>query len=377
VPGLTSPVLLALLAGLLALLLGGVIWGWPSLAGPGPRRFGLRVITLCAIQVTALALTFVAVNRANDFFSSWSDLLGRYSGGGRLLALPGGTAPSLTSVSVLSASPVSAPGDSGPGGVLQAVRIHGILSGLSLSGNVYLPPGYPRVAEAGSVTPSDIEHSGTKPSGAWRTARYPVIVAISASLNSGTSAYGARHLAVTVASSIAAHRLHPLIMVMLRPGPGSDLGCLNVPGGAQAAMFFAQDLPAAIGARYLATSARAGWGLLADSSGGYCALQLALNHASAFAAAAVPPAGYQVPPGRTGWAGSPAFQAQNDLQWVLRHQPMQPISVLFIGPSQAGPYLSAARGPMRVASLPPGASATETLTHAVEWLGRALTPVEG
>jgi hypothetical protein len=383
--------LLYLLVILAVLLIAGVTWAWPRLAGAGPRLFGLRVAALCAIQGTLVSLTFVVVNRTNDFYSSWSDLFGRYTGGGLLVASRPGVARQVAAaLSVLSASPVAVPGRSQPAGVLESVLIRGQLSGLSLRGQLYLPPGYPSGGKPGGagprgVTPRGVTRPGVKQGGARRQAgraspRYPVIVAISAALSSPTSPYGARRLAAAAASQIVTGRLRPLIVVMLRPGPGADLGCLNEPGGIQAAMFFAQDLPAAIGASYLADRQRSGWGLLADASGGYCALQLALTQAPVFAAAAVPAGSYQAPPGRADWGRGAAFRAQDNLQWLVRHQPMQPIAVLFTGPGQAGPFLSWARRPMRVAALQraPAAAKARTaapwpLAQALDWLGRTLS----
>src|SRR5258708_5658055 len=101
VPGLTSHVLIALLAVVAGLLFAGVLGAWPRLAGPGARRVALRVLALCAVQASILSLAFVIVNRSNDFYSSSSDLFGRYGGGGNLAPLMHGAAESSAQVSVL------------------------------------------------------------------------------------------------------------------------------------------------------------------------------------------------------------------------------------------------------------------------------------
>ncbi len=349
--GLTSPVLLGLVAGLVAVLLGGVLWGWPRLAGPGWRPVAVRVSALIVLNASVVALIFTAVNRANDFFTSWPDLFGRYQGGGTLRAMhpvtannqPAPPAPAL----ILRTDPVRI-GGSRTAGRLQTVTFHGQLSGLRFEGHVYLPPGYPVPGQ-----------------------RYPVLVTVSSSASSASSPYGAGRLAAAIATEIVSRRLQPLIAVMLPPGPGSDLGCLDVPGGPQATLFFAQDLPAAIGSRYQVVAPPSGLALLADTTGGYCALHLALTNAAVFGAVAVPPAGYQTPPGSPGWAGSPQLRQQGKLIWLLRHQPPPPITVLFTGPGTAGPFRSLAASPMRVTAVAVGAGASP-LAHVLDRVGAML-----
>jgi hypothetical protein len=350
VPGLTSAALAWDLAVLAAALLGILLLGWPRLAGSGLPQVARRLIALCLVQASLLVLVLVLVNQAGGFYSSWSDLLGRYTGGGTLRSLTEIAPDNTARLTVLGSVPVSIPGNVHPVGSLQAVAIAGQLSGLSFGGHVYLPPGYPH-ALGGHV-------------------RYPVIVAISASLAATKAGGGAMRLAVAAAEQIASGRLRPLIVVMLPAGPGTDLGCLNVPGGPQAALFFSSDLPASIASRYLAGSGRNKWGLLGDASGGYCALQLALTNAPVFSAAAVPARPYIAPPGPpAGGRGSP-FGLQDNLAWLVRHQPMQPISVLFTGAGQARPFVSIARSPMLVTAQSPASSSLSVL--ALDWLGRLL-----
>jgi hypothetical protein len=350
-PGLTSHLLVIMLEIVAGVLLVGVLRTWPRLADPGPRRVAMRVLALCAVQASILSLTFVIVNRSNNFYSSWSDLLGRYTGGGALAAVSHGSTGSSALVSVQASRSVRVPGRRQSAGTLQTVVIRGELSGLTVSGHVYLPPGYPGAAR--------------------RPQRYPVIVTIAAPRVKATSPYGAERLATTIAMRIIAGRLQPVIAVMVPPRIRSDPGCLNVPGGPQAALFFTQDLRTAIGTGYRG-SFESRWALLGDTSGGYCALQLALTNAPMFAAAVVPPGRYQAPPGPPVWGGSPQLRLQDNLLWLLRHQPGQPISLLFAGNRSANPFVSLARAPMRVASVPPG-TGPWPLAPAIDWLGRSLT----
>ena len=111
------------------------------------------------------------------------------------------------------------------------MRFHGQMSGLSVPGYVYVPPGY----------------GGTAAS----VRRLPVAVAISDQAARAGDAYSAGRLAATAARQIAAGDLPPLIMVVLPAHIGQDdQGCLDVPGGSQAALFLTEDLPRAMNSAY-------------------------------------------------------------------------------------------------------------------------------
>jgi Putative esterase len=354
--GLTSPALVALLAAASAGLLAGTLWWWPRLARSSVRAVATRVAVLCALQLSVLALIFVIVNRSAEFYSSWSDLFGTDNGSASITAVHYSASRTEAPVIVTGSSAVPVPGrPAGPRGRLQSVRIHGALSGITARGYVYQPAR---------------RHPGSR-SGLER--RLPVIVVISDQVSRRGAPYSGQQLAATAASQIAAGRLQRVLIVMLPAEFGSgDQGCLNVPGGAQVATFFAQDLPRAIESRYLVSPPRH-WALLGDASGGYCALQLALTNSQTYSAAALPPGGYAAPPGADPrvFAGSPQIRTQDNLAWLLQHQPMQPISVLFTGHGPAQPFLSLARRPMRAVSAVLGAGRWP-LAPVLDWIGRVL-----
>jgi enterochelin esterase-like enzyme len=358
--GLTSPALMATVAVVAAAALAAILWYWPKLAGRGVVPVLLRIGALGVLQLSVLGLIFLIVNSSAEFYSSWSDLFGDQSGGGAIVA---GQAPaSQSAVSSRSVAPVTVVANSAvavpdrpteAGGRLQTVRLHGQLSGISELGYVYLPSGY----------------------GARGEKALPVTVVISGELDNPANPYGAGVLAGTAARQMAAHRLAPMIIVMLPAAAGQhDAGCLNVPGGTQASLFLTQDLPQAIDSAYRAappTTRR--WAVVGDSSGGYCALQLAMTNSETFAVAAVPPGGYTAPPGPAEFGGSPQIRAEDNLSWLLKHQPMQPISVLFTGAGAGQPFLTSARPPMHVgqAGLAPG---KWQLSGVFDWIGGTLQP---
>jgi len=358
--GLTSPALVALLTVATALLLAAILGWWPRLAARGVRPVLLRVAALAALQMSVLSLIFVVINNSAEFYASWSELFGTEAGGGGVItgqqATAGrGAGHAVAPVTVTASSAVTGPGPAAaPGGQVQAVTFFGQLSGLRVPGFVYLPPGYPAA-----------------------TARLPVAVVISGELNASGQPYSVGRLAATAARQIAAGKLRPLILVMLPARIGPDQGCLDVPGGTQAAMFFTEDLPQAVGSGYRADPPAARrWALLADSAGGYCALALAMTSSQTFAAAALPPADYSAPPGPAEFGASPQIRTQDNLDWLLRRQPMQPVSVLFTGPGSAQPFLSGARPPMHVGQA--GLAAGKwRLAGVIDWLGGVLRQPPG
>jgi Putative esterase len=358
--GLTSPALVVMLIIAVIAALTGTLWCWRRLAGPGLRLIMLRVVTLGVLQLSVISLIFVVVNRSAEFYSSWSDLFGTDHGTGAIVAVGFGPSRAVAPIKIISSVQVPGPAAGRrrvAGGRLQTVQIHGHLSGLSAPGYVYVP----RRARAGA------------PAGSL-----PVLVVISDQLGSQNAIYGAERLAGTAAVQIAAGHLKPVLMVMLParvggPSGAADQGCLDAPGGVQAGTFFAQDLPQAVESAYHAGRAPGGWALLGDSSGGYCALQLAMTNSQVFSAAAAPPADYAAPPGTGEFGGSPQIKAQDNLLWRMQHQPLQPISVLFTGLGRAQQFLSLVRPPMRAESisLPAG---KWPLAPVLDWIGRTIDP---
>jgi enterochelin esterase-like enzyme len=368
--GLTSPALSYLLAILAAGLLLAIVVYWPRLAGRDLRAIALRSVSLVTLQAFVLALIFVTVNRSGEFYSSWSDLFGSDRASAAVVAAAGVSSKRIRPVVVTSRTAVRVPGDKAAGGVLETVTFSGQLSGIKVGGAVFLPAGYQQGGPVG---------------------HYPVLVEISNDLGSSSSPYGATRLAESAAQQIALRQLAPMIIVMLPAALSStDQGCLDIParaagGGSPAgpailaATFFAEDIPAIMESEYAASNKTANWGLLGDSSGGYCALQLALTSSWTFAAAVAPDGAYSQPPGPVVDAGSPQFQLQDNLLWLLHNQPRQPVSVLFTGSGsgsgagQAQAFVAAARHPMRVstAALDGG---SWPLASVLRWVGMTIGP---
>lgn len=82
--------------------------------------------------------------------------------------------------------------------------------------------------------------------------------------------------------------MQPMILVMMRPtvAPPRDTECVDVPGGPKTESFFAKDLPDAVSHHYRVGKKPGSWGIVGDSTGGYCALKLAIHHPETYAAGA-------------------------------------------------------------------------------------------
>ncbi|NJP83149.1 esterase family protein, partial [Streptomyces sp. AA8] len=65
-----------------------------------------------------------------------------------------------------------------------------------------------------------------------------------------------------------------------------DTNCTDVPGGPQALTFFNEDVPLAVTDVYRASDAPGSWGAVGNSTGGYCALKLAMTNPARYGAAA-------------------------------------------------------------------------------------------
>ncbi len=358
--GPTSLALIALLAVLAGILMVGALRFWRALGRPGVIRVASRIIVICALDAVVLGLILAIANRSAGFYASWSELLGTEHLAGKVIDLGRGAAGRSLDVhdgqlTVTARLAVPVPGfPKERGGKLLTVTMTGPVSGITASGYLYIPDAAPpRVA---------------------RPPRLPVIVVISDRLSVGAATFSARRIASTAALEVKSGRLRPALIVMLPASiaPGVGRSCLDVPGGPQAATFFTQDLPQIIRSGFPATSSSAQWAVAGDSTAGYCALQLALTHSATYSVAGAPP-GYYTPQAAPGGVGpSGPLRQQENLIYLLRHQPMQPISVLLTSrPVASDPILALPRPPMRVV-ITPLASGGWPLAPVLDEIGRLL-----
>ncbi|GAA4489159.1 alpha/beta hydrolase-fold protein [Actinoallomurus oryzae] len=341
----------------------------PRVAGGRLADVLARLGLVLGCQLFVVLAVLDLVNASFDFYGSWGDLVGvraRTQNPG----VPSARTPAANRSALVTPDP-AAPRYRLPAGQgrIDSVVIHGARTLISEPAFVYLPPQY--------LTPAD------------RT-RFPVIVAFTGYPGDAQNLITHLRLPTTVAQEIAAGRMPPAIVVMLRPtvAPPRDTECTDVPHGPQAETFFAQDVPAALASAYRTADRATGWGAMGDSTGGYCAAKLAMRHSDRYAAG-VSLAGYYhaLQDFTTGdlYGRSRAYRDENDLLWRLRHLPSPPVSLLLttsrVGEkdyAQTRRFLALARPPMRVASitLPFGGHHFSTwrreLPPALRWLGARL-----
>ena len=416
---LTSDGFLALLSVIAAATLAATIALWPRVAGRKASHAAARTGLLIATQLTAIVAVLGGLNAYFSFIVSWSDLVGTHpsatsqahvggQGGAlapivvthtQILASPAPkqtthatstsstqtaaahqtAAPHQTAAAHQTASGAAASGkpgaapSAGANGEILTVQIRGERTGITVPRSyVYLPPQYFQRAYAHRLFPAVLVLTG-----------YP---------SDPRSEITRLNLPGAAADGIASGRVQPTIFLMMFSSVDMprDTECTDIPNGPQAETFFAQDVPLAMEQSFRVATGAAGWAVMGDSTGGYCAVKLAMMHSDRFAAA-VSLSGYYmaIQDFTTGslYGGSAAYRSENDLFWRLGHRPFPPVSVLLtssrVGEDNYQPtlrFLSMIRPPMHGYGLilPMGGHNFRTwkreIAQALDWLSPRLAP---
>ncbi|MFF2040236.1 alpha/beta hydrolase [Kitasatospora sp. NPDC058170] len=328
---LTSDALVNSLLALGAATLVTTLWIWPRLGRQRPLPVLGRVALLTVIQVTALAVLALSVNNSFGFYTSWDDLLN-----------PGGTKLALTSnenqkgatpadellqptneggLETITDLPKGAPEEVGR---VEAVKITGPESGLSDQLFVYLPPEYfnPKYAKV----------------------RFPVLLTLSGF--PGTTLHLLKELPVpqTAWELQRTGRMAPTIIVMARPtvAPPRNTECVDVPGGPRTETWFAKDVPEALRSAYRVSRSAASWGVLGYSTGGSCALRLAMRYPDVYRSATGMHADFKVAEdagtGGNLFGGDQTLTNHSDLSWRLHNLPAPELSLLVVSTRKETDY---------------------------------------
>ncbi|GHA32020.1 esterase [Streptomyces tauricus] len=343
--GLTSKKVLALVLLLAVLLFVGTVWCWPLLARRDWRAVAGRIALLTATQLTVFTAVGLGANQAFGFYASWADLLGRESGQGVVVDHdPGDAAGPLQ---VVDTRHVNVSGGARPqvGGQIQKVELVGRRTHIASPAYVYLPPEY--------FQPQ------------YRTRTFPAAVVLTGYPGTAEALIKGLHYPQTAHALAEEGRMQPMILVMMRPtvAPPRDTECVDVPGGPRTETFFAQDLPDAVSHHYRVGGEPGGWGIVGDSTGGYCALKLAIHHPGTYAAGAGLSPYYRPPSDPTTgdlFHGDEELRDNADLMWFLKHRPA-PDTSLLVSSSRQGESnyretlrfidLVGARKPTRISSI--------------------------
>jgi enterochelin esterase-like enzyme len=309
--GLTSNKVLALAVLSAVLLFAGTVWLWPRLARRGGRTVCGRVGLLLATQAALFAAVGLAANQAFGFYASWADLFGQEKEQGVVVDHTPGEGP----LEVVGSRRVPGAGGARPqgGGRIQQIDIVGRTTRIATPAYVHLPPEYfqPR----------------------YRTHRFPAAVVLTGYPGTASALVDKLHYPRTALELARAGRAEPMILVMLRStvAPPRDTECVDIPGGPQAESFFAKDLPDALRTHYRVVRKPGGLGIIGNSTGGYCALKIALHHPGVYAAGAGLSAYYKAPiDATTGdlFQGDKGLRNRADLWWYLAHMPAPDTSLL-------------------------------------------------
>lgn len=312
--GLTSNKALALAIALAVLLFVGTVWLWPRLARRGWRHVSGRVGLLLATQLALFACLGIAVNQAFGFYAGWADLFGKETDQGVVVdhsARRGAGGP----LEVLTTARVQGTNgsQSRTAGQIQKVDIVGRTTHIATPAYVYLPPEYFQARH--------------------RTRTFPAAVVLTGYPGTAQALVTKLHYPRTAQQLAEDGRMQPMILVMLRPtvAPPRDTECVDVPGGPRTETFFAKDLPDAVLAHYRVGRKPGSWGIIGDSTGGYCALKLAMHHPDVYAAGVGLSPYYKAPIDPTTgdlFHGDKELKNRADLWWYLRHRPAPDTSLL-------------------------------------------------
>ncbi|WP_344319107.1 alpha/beta hydrolase, partial [Actinocatenispora thailandica] len=352
--GVPLLVLVAVLA--VALPVAAVLcWRWRRL-----RLTRTAALVLCG-QVLITSTLLLAVNRQQQFFTSWSDLFGDQD-------IPSLPSPSHGARALGNGHERRA---ADPAGQVYAMRIRGPRSHLNLPADVYLPPQYDQPG--------------------WAHHRFPVVEFLDGFPGNPQRWLGALRLRDTLDSQIGTGRMPPVVGVLPTQSTNAlhDSECINQVHGHQYATYLIDDVRSVIGKRLRVATGRRSWGLIGYSTGGFCANNLALQPGYRFAAAASLSGYFQPYLDRsTGdlFAGSRAARQANDPLYQVTHASRLPALSFFAMCATPDPqpcaegrsFAAAVHAPVRLRRLvlPTGGHNMVTwravTPTALDWLGGKL-----
>lgn len=278
-------------------------------------RTGTVLLATCAVVATS----GLVANRLGDFFPTWESIFGTdHSGlaaGTDGVTADAGKAQGNRAIERLLARDHTS-ARSGDGVVVKVLLV-GHRSHISRYAAVYLPAAY--------FTPHPA------------ALRFPVIEAFPTA--PGTPATVLRIGLVRQLDALtAAGVMPPTIAVLPDPNPavGRDSECVDAVHGGQDDTYLSTDVHADMVRDFPVRTDRLGWATIGFSTGGFCAVNLAIRHPQLYSSA-VSESGYFQPLTdiTTGnlYHGDNAVRDANDPLWMLQHRPQQPLSYLLIAGS--------------------------------------------
>ncbi|WP_030674250.1 esterase family protein [Streptomyces rimosus] len=336
--GLTSKKVLLLAVLFAVALFVLTVWLWPRLSKRTWRAVLGRVGLLLATQLSIFALVGLLANSSYLLFGSWGELFGK----GQDVA---STAPNGAKVKVLGSEHAGLPGGAEPqaAGRIEKVVLQGGKSKINSPAFVYLPPEYFQAKYAKK--------------------RFPVSVVLTGHPGTPQALYKKLDYPQTQHDLVDKNKMQPTIFVMMSPTvvPGRDTECVDVPHGPQVETFFTHDVRHDMASHYRVGTDARNWGVMGDSTGGYCALKMPMRHPEAFSTGVSLSGSYKVPlDAETGdlFGGSKKLERENDLMWRQKNLPAAPVNLLVTSSKQGESnyqdtlkFIRQTKSPGRIASI--------------------------
>jgi enterochelin esterase-like enzyme len=329
---------------------------------PNLLAWPVRLGCLVMLMVLTLGVTADAVNRDYGFYSSWRDLIDSPTDT-RLTAAAALRHQRLPSADLARGAEAAAHGH----GTLVKWMFPGARSGIIRTGLVYLPAAYFDKAKPGQ--------------------RFGVIELLHGYAGSPGNWSHALQIADTLDAEIAAGRLPPVIAVAPKTYDTHDGECVDAVHGQRNDTYLGVDVPADTDTVFRTDTAPGSWATLGFSTGGFCAVNLALHHPGTFRAA-VSLSGYftAITDRTTGdlYRGEKNARLENSPVWWVRHHPVR--TALYVFASGGDHYAFAQVAPFRRA-VPTGTDLTTVTVRvgghnatvwraamppALDWLGQRL-----
>jgi hypothetical protein len=369
--GIQSPATVILLVALAVVATVATLALWNRVPGRRWTRAGVRLVALLVCQCLAVLSVAVVVNDHYRLYASWGELVGQSN--------------------VHAVSPTLAQPEIDRRYERQLRRAFARREGLvihwSIPGTSSGVPNLPALAylPAAYGDPSAPDK------------RFPVVELLDGVPGTPQSWFSGLHLRSLLDTAMRNGRTAPFIAILPTQNVRAphDTECLDVVGGPAVDTYLTTDVHRAVLSNFRAEDGPASWAVAGISTGGYCAMNLAMQHPYLFGAAASM-SGYARPDIGTSpdnlLHDDPILTEHNTPLWEEAHWGCAPLSILAAASRQDGPsfrdteaVIAAARAPLRITPLLVGHGGhTVNLWNALApfvfaWLSAhvapALTPV--
>ncbi len=296
---------------------------WRRLRGRQPHHILGRLGLLMVSQAAAVLVVLVAINNTFGLYSNWNDVLG---GGVGQADFTGGKP--------VAAGPNSV---SDPAGITPRHHVHKVVNRLELqkydgrfTRTTVVGKRSGLKGEVAIYTPPQYDDP------AYADKEFPVLELLHGIPGSYAGWVGPMHVETAFEQAMAEKRVQPFILVVPAIAPAGNTLCSDIPNGARTDTWLSQDVRDVITSNFRAASTASGWGLMGYSTGGFCAVKLAVEHPQLFHAA-VSMAGDDFAGDPHVFHNNKALQELNSPLWQLGHMPVPPQVSLLLQASRKDP----------------------------------------